>query len=331
MLKNKRILVTGGAGFIGSCLVSRLLNTTDCKICVIDNLTYAGYNDPLFGQYKNYSFYKEDIANNYAIEKIFNNFLPDIVFHLAAESHVDNSIQNPGIFIKTNVQGTLNLLQTSVKHNISLFCHVSTDEVYGDLTLDQSASTEQSSYNPSSPYSASKASADHLARAWHRTYNLPVIITNCSNNYGPRQHSEKLIPKIICNYLQDKTIPIYGTGKNIRNWLYVEDHVDGLLTVAEQGSVGETYNIGSDFEITNLDLAHRIISYLNTKTNNKKDLIRFVDDRPGHDFRYSLDYTKIANTLNWHPTETFDSGIIKTIDWYLQNQNHLLIGRQSGK
>jgi dTDP-glucose 4,6-dehydratase len=308
-----------------------LLNTTDCKICVVDNLTYAGYTDPKFDQYKNYSFYKEDIANHYAIEKIFNNFLPNIVFHLAAESHVDNSIKNPGIFIKTNVQGTLNLLQTSVKHNISLFCHVSTDEVYGDLTLDQSAFTEQSNYNPSSPYSASKASADHLARAWHRTYNLPVIITNCSNNYGPRQHSEKLIPKIICNYLQDKTIPIYGTGKNIRNWLYVEDHVNGLLTVAEQGSVGETYNIGSDFEITNLDLAHRITSYLNTKTNNKKDLIRFVDDRPGHDFRYSLDYTKIANTLNWHPTETFDSGIIKTIDWYVENQNHLLIDRQSGK
>jgi dTDP-glucose 4,6-dehydratase len=308
-----------------------LLNTTDCKICVVDNLTYAGYTDPKFDQYKNYSFYKEDIANHYAIEKIFNNFLPNIVFHLAAESHVDNSIKNPGIFIKTNVQGTLNLLQTSVKHNISLFCHVSTDEVYGDLTLDQSAFTEQSNYNPSSPYSASKASADHLARAWHRTYNLPVIITNCSNNYGPRQHSEKLIPKIICNYLQDKTIPIYGTGKNIRNWLYVEDHVNGLLTVAEQGSVGETYNIGSDFEITNLELAHRITSYLNTKTNNKKDLIRFVDDRPGHDFRYSLDYTKIANTLNWHPTETFDSGIIKTIDWYVENQNHLLIDRQSGK
>lgn len=297
-----------------------MLNTTDCKICVVDNLTYAGYTDPKFDQYKNYSFYKEDIANHYAIEKIFNNFLPNIVFHLAAESHVDNSIKNPGIFIKTNVQGTLNLLQTSVKHNISLFCHVSTDEVYGDLTLDQSAFTEQSNYNPSSPYSASKASADHLARAWHRTYNLPVIITNCSNNYGPRQHSEKLIPKIICNYLQDKTIPIYGTGKNIRNWLYVEDHVNGLLTVAEQGSVGETYNIGSDFEITNLELAHRITSYLNTKTNNKKDLIRFVDDRPGHDFRYSLDYTKIANTLNWHPTETFDSGIIKTIDWYVENQ-----------
>lgn len=308
-----------------------MLNTTDCKICVVDNLTYAGYTDPKFDQYKNYSFYKEDIANHYAIEKIFNNFLPNIVFHLAAESHVDNSIKNPGIFIKTNVQGTLNLLQTSVKHNISLFCHVSTDEVYGDLTLDQSAFTEQSNYNPSSPYSASKASADHLARAWHRTYNLPVIITNCSNNYGPRQHSEKLIPKIICNYLQDKTIPIYGTGKNIRNWLYVEDHVNGLLTVAEQGSVGETYNIGSDFEITNLELAHRITSYLNTKTNNKKDLIRFVDDRPGHDFRYSLDYTKIANTLNWHPTETFDSGIIKTIDWYVENQNHLLIDRQSGK
>lgn len=327
-----RILVTGGAGFIGSSVVKFLINRG--KIVLnLDKLTYAGNLESVsdVSNNINYTFIKQDICNSKELIKIFMEFKPDAVIHLAAESHVDNSINNPEIFIQTNIVGTFNLLEATRRflnsiNNINRrqfrFLYVSTDEVYGSIGT--GSFTEKSNYNPRSPYSSSKASAENLVSAWHHTYDIPTIITHCSNNFGPFQHKEKLIPKIILNSLKLETIPIYGDGKNIRDWIYVDDHVKALLTVLEHGFVGETYNIGAGNEKTNKDIVFTICGILDYMFPRKdgytyKSLIRFVSDRLGHDRRYSVDSTKIMNQLNWKPEESFESGIKKTILWYKDN------------
>lgn len=332
------ILITGGAGFIGSALVRYLIEHTAHHILNIDKLTYAGNLDSLISieNSERYQFLQIDIGDEVAVETAFNHFNPDIVMHLAAESHVDRSIDGPASFIETNIIGTYKLLEVSRKYWLSLdsetkkvfrFHHISTDEVYGDLQHSNEMFTENTSYDPSSPYSASKASSDHLVRAWHRTYGLPVVITNCSNNYGPFHFPEKLIPLIILNALSGKALPVYGDGSQIRDWLYVDDHVRALMCVALKGAVGETYNIGGHNEVKNIDVVYNICDLLEQLVPNKpqgitsyRSLISFVQDRPGHDLRYAIDASKIKNELAWTPVESFETGMRKTVIWYLENQ-----------
>ena len=332
-----KFLITGGAGFIGSAVIRNIINNTSDSVLNLDKLTYAGNLESLadVSGSRRYEFVRGDVCDRALLGNIFARFKPDIVMHLAAESHVDRSIDGPGEFIQTNIVGTYALLEEARNYWFSLndkkkqnfrFHHVSTDEVYGDLEDDEGLFTEETSYAPSSPYSASKASSDHLVRAWHRTYKLPTLITNCSNNYGPYQFPEKLIPLIILNALEGKDLPIYGNGKQIRDWLYVDDHARALLRVAFYGEVGETYNIGGHNEIKNIDVVKTVCSILDELSPSKIDgidkyeqLIVYVTDRVGHDIRYAIDATKIANELSWTPDETFATGIRKTVEWYLEN------------
>ena len=338
---NKKFLITGGAGFIGSSLIRHIINNTNHSVVNIDKLTYAGNLESLSSIEDNprYSFEKYDICDSNNINHIFKRHKPDLVMHLAAESHVDRSIHGPDQFIKTNVVGTFTLLEVTRKYweNLNkenkdnfLFHHISTDEVYGDLEDTDDFFTETTAYAPSSPYSASKAGSDHLVRAWHRTYGLPTIITNCSNNYGPYQFAEKLIPLIIKNALSGKKLPIYGNGEQIRDWLYVDDHARALLHVILNGKVGETYNIGGHNEMKNIEVVKIICRILDelkpskiSGIENYDDLIDFVEDRKGHDVRYAIDASKISHELNWKPDETFDTGIRKTVNWYLNNKDFL--------
>tara|TARA_B100000963_G_C22575045_1_gene647996 strand:+ start:521 stop:1519 length:999 start_codon:yes stop_codon:yes gene_type:complete len=331
----KEIIVTGGLGFIGSNFIQLALdNLPNTKIINIDNETYAADTslNAIFNKNKNYTYLKIDICDELKISELFNKHNIDAVVNFAAESHVDNSISEPDIFLKTNIFGTFNLLN-SLKNSINkdaTFLHVSTDEVYGTLELEESAFTESNAYKPNSPYSASKASSDFLVRAWFETYKMNVITTNCSNNYGPNQNSEKLIPKIIRNAIEGQNIPIYGDGKNIRDWLFVIDHCEAIIKVLNSGNFGQTYNVGGNNEIQNLDLAYIVLDKLNhyyqihnlqmpSNVTNFKDLIVFVEDRKGHDFRYAINCSKIKKHLNWEPRHSFEEGISKTIDWYLQN------------
>ncbi len=332
-----RILVTGGAGFIGSALIRHLLQTSDHLILNVDVLNYAGNLESLTRtlEHPRYSFSQTNICEAEEISTQLKRFQPDIIIHLAAESHVDRSIEGPAQFIQTNIVGTCTLLEqcrqywegldSQRKQNFR-FHHVSTDEVYGDLGHTDARFTESTPYSPSSPYSASKASADHLVRAWHRTFGLPVVISNCSNNYGPYQFPEKLIPHMILNALSGKPLPVYGNGEQVRDWLYVEDHVRALVAVATHGRIGETYNIGGNQERTNLDVTQAICSILEdlrpgkpAGLNRYSDLITFVEDRPGHDQRYAIDASKIALELGWNPQENFETGLRKTVCWYLEN------------
>lgn len=330
-----KILVTGGAGFIGSAVVRHIINYTNDTVLNVDKLTYAGNLESLCSIETNprYQFVQADICDAVAMRELFNNFQPDLVMHLAAESHVDRSIDGPSAFIQTNIVGTYNLLEVARSYWQNLtddhkaifkFHHISTDEVYGDLADTDDLFTETTSYAPSSPYSASKASSDHLVRAWQRTYGLPTIVTNCSNNYGPYHFPEKLIPLMILNALDGKPLPVYGNGQQIRDWLYVEDHARALYKVITEGCVGETYNIGGHNEKANIDVVKTICSILDElqpQSNGQKyeSLITFVKDRPGHDLRYAIDATKIKKELNWIPEETFETGIRKTVEWYLNN------------
>ncbi|MDD7986886.1 dTDP-glucose 4,6-dehydratase [Lentisphaera marina] len=379
----KKILITGGAGFIGSAVIRHLINNTDHQVLNIDKLTYAGNLESLESIAKNerYQFLQADICDRKAIDQALKDFQPHIIMHLAAESHVDRSIDGPGEFMQTNIIGTYTLLEaaraycSTLPHESELneiqnskfkiqnlstatfrFHHISTDEVYGDLEGPEDLFREDTPYAPSSPYSASKASSDHLVRAWNRTYGLPVVITNCSNNYGPYHFPEKLIPLIILNALAGKALPVYGDGKQVRDWLYVDDHARALVKVATEGKNGETYNIGGHNEKQNIEVVHTICSILDhlvpissnpqLSTNNHQtsppeeqltancqlptndcqlnsysDLITFVADRPGHDLRYAIDASKIQTDLNWTPEETFESGIKKTVQWYLDNKD----------
>ena len=330
-----KILVTGGAGFIGSAVVRHIIKNTNNEVLNIDKLTYAGNLESLaeVDQDARYTFQHIDICDTAALKQAFADFKPDLVMHLAAESHVDRSIDGPADFIHTNIVGTYTLLEVTRKYWQSLgeieksvfkFHHISTDEVYGDLEGTTGLFTELTSYAPSSPYSASKASSDHLVRAWHRTYGLPVIITNCSNNYGPYHFPEKLIPLIILNALDGKALPVYGKGNQIRDWLFVEDHARALYKVVTEGAVGETYNIGGHNEKQNIDVVKsicKILDELKPQANALPyaSLITFVKDRPGHDLRYAIDAGKIKNDLGWAPEETFETGIRKTVEWYLNN------------
>jgi dTDP-glucose 4,6-dehydratase len=334
-----KILLTGGAGFIGSAVLREIINNTSHQVMNIDNLTYAGNLESLseIEDSERYQFKKIDICNRDELHAAMEKFQPDSIMHLAAESHVDRSIESSDIFIDTNIIGTYNLLQCSrsvtgkypeSKRKNFKFHHISTDEVYGDLGKHSKKTdlfTEDSPYDPSSPYSASKACSDHLVRAWERTYSLPVVITNCSNNYGPFQFPEKLIPVTILNAVKGHQLPIYGDGCQIRDWLYVEDHASALITVLQHGEIGETYNIGGMNEHTNLDVVTTICKILDDvlplKDNSSySSLMNFVEDRPGHDFRYAIDATKINQNLGWFPKETFETGLRKTVDWYLNNK-----------
>lgn len=336
-----KILVTGGAGFIGSAVVRHIINNTQDSVINVDKLTYAGNLESLteIAYSERYSFEHADICDSNAMARIFETHQPDAVMHLAAESHVDRSITGPAAFIETNIVGTYVLLETARQYWSSLesarkttfrFHHISTDEVYGDLPHPDEVAqgsilpffTEQTAYAPSSPYSASKASSDHLVRAWLRTYGLPTMVTNCSNNYGPYHFPEKLIPLVILNALEGKSLPIYGKGDQIRDWLYVEDHARALYTVVTKGIPGETYNIGGHNEKKNLDVVHTICDLLDEivpKAVSYREQITYVADRPGHDRRYAIDADKISRELGWKPQETFKSGIRKTVEWYLAN------------
>lgn len=326
-----KILVTGGAGFIGSAVIRHLIQNTEHSVVNIDKLTYAGNLNSLkeIENSDRYCFEQADICDRNGIEEIFNKHKPDAIMHLAAESHVDRSIDGPAAFIHTNLIGTYTLLEAArayLKENPNFkFHHVSTDEVYGDLPLDGSLFTETTSYDPSSPYSASKAGSDHLVRAWCRTFGLKVVVTNCSNNYGPYHFPEKLIPLVILNALEGKELPIYGKGDQIRDWLYVEDHARALCKVCLEGKSGETYNIGGHNELQNIDVVKSICTILDElkpRTDSKKyqEQIVFVADRPGHDLRYAIDASKIEKELGWTPEETFETGLKKTVQWYLDNQ-----------
>jgi len=328
-------LVTGGAGFIGSALVRMLLCETDHRVVNVDKLTYAGNLDSLPGVEGNprYAFERIDICDGPAMRDCMDRHQPDAIIHLAAESHVDRSIDGPAEFVQTNVVGTFTLLNEALRHWRSLdglarnrfrFLHVSTDEVYGSLGADGKFS-ETTPYAPNSPYSASKAGSDHLARAWHHTYGLPVLTTNCSNNYGPYQFPEKLMPLTIQNALAGKPLPVYGKGENVRDWLYVDDHARALRLVAERGTPGETYNVGGDNEWKNIDVVRRICKLMDELAPldagiRHESLITFVTDRPGHDARYAIDASKVERDLGWKPRETFDTGLRKTVQWYLANQ-----------
>lgn len=330
-----KILITGGAGFIGSAVIRHIINHTEHQVLNIDKLTYAGNLESLAEIEKNprYFFESLDICNTAAIESAFNRFQPNLIMHLAAESHVDRSIDGPADFISTNIVGTYSLLEVARKHWQTLnatdralfrFHHISTDEVYGDLDNTNALFTESTPYAPSSPYSASKASSDHLVRAWHRTYGLPIIVTNCSNNYGPYHFPEKLIPLVILNALDGRPLPIYGKGNQIRDWLYVEDHAKALYKVVTQGVIGETYNIGGHNEKQNIEVVIticRILDELQPRPSGQvyESLITYVKDRPGHDLRYAINATKMQRELNWLPVETFETGIRKTVEWYLEN------------
>jgi dTDP-glucose 4,6-dehydratase len=338
-MRSKKLLITGGAGFIGSAVIRHIINNTNHSVVNIDKLTYAG-NLKTVNSIDNdnrYSFKKLDISNSSEIFSVFESHQPDIVLNLAAETHVDRSIDDPSKFIQTNIVGTYKLLEVARNYFSGLdsdkkkdfrFHHVSTDEVYGDLKTKNDLFNEKTSYSPSSPYSATKASSDHLVRAWHRTFKLPILITNCSNNYGPYQFPEKLIPLIILKALRGESLPIYGDGKQVRDWLYVDDHARALLHVALNGAIGETYNIGGHNEIQNIEVVKTVCSILDElkpcKYNDIKkyeQLIVHVEDRAGHDKRYAIDASKIANKLNWVPSENFSSGIKKTVEWYLKNED----------
>ena len=334
---SKTILVTGGAGFIGSAVVRHIIENTQDNVVNVDKLTYAGNLESLESVENNprYAFEQVDICDSKALLRVFEHHQPDAVMHLAAESHVDRSIDGPAAFIETNIVGTYTLLEAARAYWNSLndekkaafrFHHISTDEVYGDLEGTDDLFTETTPYAPSSPYSASKASSDHLVRAWLRTYGLPTIVTNCSNNYGPFHFPEKLIPLMILNALDGKPLPVYGNGQQIRDWLFVEDHARALYKVVTEGKVGETYNIGGHNEKANIDVVRTICSLLEELVPNKpegvakyEDLITYVKDRPGHDVRYAIDAAKIGRELGWKPQETFESGIRKTVEWYLNN------------
>ncbi|GAB1268535.1 dTDP-glucose 4,6-dehydratase [Aurantivibrio infirmus] len=332
-----KIIVTGGAGFIGSAVIRQLINNTDHLVLNVDKLTYAANLNSLESVTYNprYSFEKADICEAETISKILDDFRPQAIMHLAAESHVDRSIDGPAEFIQTNIVGTYLLLEVTRKYWQSLgqaekeafrFHHVSTDEVYGDLGGTTDLFLETTAYQPSSPYSASKASSDHLVRSWQRTFGLPVLITNCSNNYGPFQFPEKLIPLMILNAISGEALPIYGEGKQIRDWLYVDDHARALQVVLENGLVGETYNIGGHNEMQNIEVVNTICDYLqNVRPKNKSrkysSQITYVEDRPGHDMRYAIDASKIQRELGWTPKETFVGGIQKTVDWFLANES----------
>ncbi|WP_199265071.1 dTDP-glucose 4,6-dehydratase [Alcaligenes faecalis] len=332
-----RILVTGGAGFIGSAVIRHLILDTNHSVLNVDKLTYAGNLESVAPVANNprYQFAHADICDASQMSHLLTQFCPDVIMHLAAESHVDRSIDGPAAFIHTNIMGTYTLLEAARQYWSALqpedqarfrFHHISTDEVYGDLDGTDQLFVETTPYAPSSPYSASKASSDHLVRAWHRTYGLPVLITNCSNNYGPYHFPEKLIPHVILNALNGKPLPIYGKGDQIRDWLYVEDHARALVLVATTGKAGETYNIGGHNEKQNLEVVQSICTILEKLAPIKPegvkqyaDLITFVTDRPGHDKRYAIDASKIANELGWQPQETFETGLRKTVAWYLEN------------
>ena len=333
-----KIIVTGGAGFIGSAVIRHLVNNTKDSVLNIDKLTYAGNLENLseIDSSDRYSFVQADICDAEKMSQLFSDFEPDAVMHLAAESHVDRSIDGPAEFVQTNIIGTYTLLEASRAYWNGLeteakkafrFHHISTDEVYGDLGGPEDLFTEETPYAPSSPYSASKASSDHLVRAWNRTYGLPVVITNCSNNYGPYHFPEKLIPLVILNALETKPLPIYGKGEQIRDWLYVEDHARALYKVVTEGEAGETYNIGGHNEKQNIEVVTTICDLLEELAPNKPqglnsyvDLITYVADRPGHDIRYAIDASKMQEKLNWAPIETFETGMRKTVEWYLGNK-----------
>ena len=330
-----KILVTGGAGFIGSALVRHLIQNTSHQVLNLDKLTYAGNLASLDDVVRSdrYSFIKGDICDRELLDLTLRQFHPDAVMHLAAESHVDRSIDGPAAFVETNVLGTYTLLEAcraywsgleTPQRDVFRFHHISTDEVYGDLDGTNTLFTEETPYAPSSPYSASKASSDHFVRAWGRTYGLPILITNCSNNYGPYHFPEKLIPLVIINALHGKSLPVYGDGQQVRDWLFVEDHARALLKVLEKGVVGETYNIGGHNERTNLEVVNTICALLDELVPSDapySDLIAFVTDRPGHDLRYAIDASKIESDLGWVPKETFESGLRKTVEWYLANKD----------
>ena len=333
-MTRRRFLVTGGAGFIGSAVVRHLIENTAYEVLVADKLTYAGNLDNLASVASNerYRFAHTDICNPREMRDIISGFRPDVLMHLAAESHVDRSIDGPGEFIQTNVVGTFTLLQAALSHWRTLkgeerecfrFHHVSTDEVFGSLGP-KGFFTEETAYSPNSPYSASKASSDHFVRAWHHTYGLPVVLSNCSNNYGPYHFPEKLIPLVTLNALEGKPVPVYGDGSNVRDWLYVEDHARALQLIAEQGRDGQSYNVGAHSERTNLDVAHQICALVDEFAPDpqgcRERLITFVGDRPGHDLRYAIDAAKIQGELGWTPRETFESGLRKTVSWYIENK-----------
>ena len=328
--------VTGGCGFIGANFIQYLLKKTKPKSVInLDKLTYAGNQKNLadFEQDPRYIFVHGDICDAELVSRLFNEYQPNYIINFAAESHVDRSIDGPAEFIQTNIVGTSVLLQESLKYYSTLkgkeserfqFHHVSTDEVFGSLS-ESGFFTEETPYDPSSPYSASKASSDHLVRAWHRTFDLPILISNCSNNYGPYQFPEKLIPLIILNCLEEKPLPVYGTGENIRDWLYVEDHCDAIYTILQKGTIGETYNVGGNNEIKNIQIVDVICDILNDihpagSGKSYHELITFVKDRPGHDFRYAIDASKLKKEIGWEPKESFNTGIQKTIEWYLKNE-----------
>ncbi|MDO6542481.1 dTDP-glucose 4,6-dehydratase [Photobacterium sanguinicancri] len=347
-----KILVTGGAGFIGSAVIRHIIKHTSDSVLNVDKLTYAGNLESLSDVDSNerYSFEQVDICDRKELDRLFTTYKPDAVMHLAAESHVDRSIDGPAAFIETNIVGTYTLLEATRAYWNTLnndaksafrFHHISTDEVYGDLEGTDDLFTETTSYEPSSPYSASKASSDHLVRAWLRTYGLPSIVTNCSNNYGPYHFPEKLIPLMILNALDGKPLPVYGNGMQIRDWLFVEDHARALYKVVTEGVVGETYNIGGHNEKANIDVVKTICSLLEELVPNKPqgvdqylDLITYVTDRPGHDVRYAIDASKVERELGWKPEETFESGIRKTVEWYLNNKqwwSRVLDGSYAGE
>lgn len=336
-MTQKTILVTGGAGFIGSAVIRNIIENTQDHVVNLDKLTYAGNLESLstIENSERYHFEQVDICDAESLARVFSTYQPDIVMHLAAESHVDRSIDGPAEFIETNIVGTYTLLEAARKNWLSLaepakqafrFHHISTDEVYGDLEGPEDLFTETTPYAPSSPYSASKASSDHLVRAWQRTYGLPCVVTNCSNNYGPYHFPEKLVPLMILNALEGKPLPVYGNGQQIRDWLYVEDHARALYLVATEGEVGETYNIGGHNEKANIDVVNTLCELLeelaprsSSEASPYSSLITYVKDRPGHDIRYAIDASKIERELGWKPAETFETGLRKTVQWYLDN------------
>lgn len=347
-----KILITGGAGFIGSAVIRHIINHTNDSVVNLDKLTYAGNLESLAEVSNNphYAFEQVDICNRAELDRVFIQHQPDAIMHLAAESHVDRSIDGPGTFIETNIIGTYTLLEATRAYYITLsneqqlafrFHHISTDEVYGDLEGTDNLFLETTPYSPSSPYSASKASSDHLVRAWLRTYGLPTLVTNCSNNYGPYHFPEKLIPLMILNAIDGKPLPVYGNGMQVRDWLFVEDHAKALYKVVTQGKVGETYNIGGHNEKSNIEVVEVICSLLEEFVPNKplgiknyQELITYVTDRPGHDIRYAIDASKIERELDWTPEESFESGIRKTVLWYLNNKEwwgRVLDGSYTGK